>query len=817
MNTTMSRYIGGALIALLCALALAPMPVAAQGEIEVTTTSGGSGGPDCTLRDAITAANTDTATGGCPAGSGADTILLSPAEYRLDQVDNSGAFGPNGLPVIDSAITIVGSGALLSRAEGTPFRFFQITANGRLTLDQLTLFNGRIVGADGRNGANGGSALGGAVYNQGELHMRNESSLRQNRAIGGNGGDKQNGQAGVGGLALGGAIYNDVGAELTIQSTSFELNGAQGGIGGTPFGNSGLPGGGGTASGGAIYNRDGHVTIAASAFELNSALGGPGGNGFGGSEGGRGFGNGGAIVNQQLDGTALLRIDQASFNRSIAGSGGAVANIGGTATIANVQMIDGFALQFGGAISANGGTVRVEQSNLAVNRSGLSGGAIHAERGDFSLSNSQVLSNSVDLNFGGGLFLQRGTFTIEGSTIAENRAIGGGGGIFAGSRADLQITNSTLSANQAGNAETSSEGGAILAAFAGDLRMSYSTIVSNTATVSTTGGIRVLTTTLTIDRSVLALNGAEAQISATAGATLTSGGYNRSTAAEPFLSQPTDAVIDNPELLPLTADETVHLPAPGSPLLNQIPAADCGETLSDQRGVLRPQGRNCDIGAIEVRVGDDANNAPLAVADNYTTAPGTALTIAAPGVLANDSDPNNEPLTAQLVLDPARGTLDLRADGSFTFTPEPGFIGVATFLYGASDGIIFSNIAPVKITVGNPADNAPPMTANDSFNTTADTILEIAAPGLLANDSDPNGDPLNVRLSVEPTNGEVTIHSDGGFSYMPQAGFSGSDSFAYWVSDGINDREATVTILVQGEPGTGPPPQRRIYLPLLHR
>jgi VCBS repeat-containing protein len=55
-------------------------------------------------------------------------------------------------------------------------------------------------------------------------------------------------------------------------------------------------------------------------------------------------------------------------------------------------------------------------------------------------------------------------------------------------------------------------------------------------------------------------------------------------------------------------------------------------------------------------------------------------------VLANDADPNDDPLTAVEVTGPAHGTLNLDPDGSFTYTPNAGFSGTVTFVYEASDG-----------------------------------------------------------------------------------------------------------------------------------
>jgi hypothetical protein len=70
-------------------------------------------GGACTLVEAIMAANTDTATSGCPAGSGADTIMLPAGSIQTLTEVNNDTYGPTGLPVISSATTIEGQGRRL--------------------------------------------------------------------------------------------------------------------------------------------------------------------------------------------------------------------------------------------------------------------------------------------------------------------------------------------------------------------------------------------------------------------------------------------------------------------------------------------------------------------------------------------------------------------------------------------------------------------------------------------------------------------------------------------------------------------------------
>ncbi|NOG48618.1 MAG: tandem-95 repeat protein [Chloroflexi bacterium] len=189
------------------------------------------------------------------------------------------------------------------------------------------------------------------------------------------------------------------------------------------------------------------------------------------------------------------------------------------------------------------------------------------------------------------------------------------------------------------------------------------------------------------------------------------------------------------------------------------------------------------------------NDAPVAVDDAYTTDEDTALNTAAPGVLTNDTDAEADPLTAVLVVGPTNGTLTLNSDGSFTYTPNAHFNGSDSFTYKANDGTADSNVATVTITV-NPVNDAP-VAVDDAYATDEDTALNVAAPGVLTNDTDVDGDTLTAVVDSGPTNGTLTLNSDGSFIYTPSANFNGSDSFTYKANDGTADSNvATVTITV---------------------
>ncbi len=98
-----------------------------------------------------------------------------------------------------------------------------------------------------------------------------------------------------------------------------------------------------------------------------------------------------------------------------------------------------------------------------------------------------------------------------------------------------------------------------------------------------------------------------------------------------------------------------------------------------------------------------SNNAPVAVADSYSTPQNTGLTVTAPGVLTNDTDADSNPLTAILDANVTHGTLALNANGGFTYTPTAGYTGPDSFTYHANDGTANSNIVTVSLTVTVPA------------------------------------------------------------------------------------------------------------------
>jgi len=178
------------------------------------------------------------------------------------------------------------------------------------------------------------------------------------------------------------------------------------------------------------------------------------------------------------------------------------------------------------------------------------------------------------------------------------------------------------------------------------------------------------------------------------------------------------------------------------------------------------------------------------------------LNIAAPGMLGNDSDADGDPLTVVVLTVPQHGSGSIGSDGSLNYMPDANFCGSDTFTYKASDGTAESNIATVTITV-NPI-NDPPVAGDDAYSTDEDTPLNVGTPGVLGNDSDPEGDTLSAIKVTDTSHGTLTFNNDGSFDYTPDADFSGPDSFTYEANDGdLDSNLATVTITV--DPVNDPP------------
>jgi len=200
-----------------------------------------------------------------------------------------------------------------------------------------------------------------------------------------------------------------------------------------------------------------------------------------------------------------------------------------------------------------------------------------------------------------------------------------------------------------------------------------------------------------------------------------------------------------------------------------------------------------------------ANDPPIAVDDNGTTTEDVVLTVdAASGLLANDTDLDGDSLQVDAssvgtFATTAGGSITIAADGSYSYTPAANFNGADSFTYTVTDGTT-TDVATLSLTVN--AANDPPIAVDDNGTTTEDVVLTVdAASGLLANDTDLDGDSLQVDASSVGTfattaGGSITIAADGSYSYTPAANFNGADSFTYTVTDGTTTDVATLSLTV---------------------
>ena len=191
--------------------------------------------------------------------------------------------------------------------------------------------------------------------------------------------------------------------------------------------------------------------------------------------------------------------------------------------------------------------------------------------------------------------------------------------------------------------------------------------------------------------------------------------------------------------------------------------------------------------------------APTATPDSYSVNTNNTLSVGVSnGLLSNDFD--IAPLTASLVSNPTQGTVSLNpnGDGSFVYTPGAGSTGTDTFVYQATAG---TRSATATVTINIATTSNPPIVQDNSYTLNSNNTLTVTSSNsLLQNDSDPDGDQLQVVTTapVTTTQGQtVTLNADGTFVYAPpSSGFFGQDTFVYQATDGINTVAATVTINV---------------------
>ena len=314
---------------------------------------------------------------------------------------------------------------------------------------------------------------------------------------------------------------------------------------------------GGLAAGGGVCAADADLALVDSTISGNEA----------------GYTGGGIAA---LTGTLALTRVEITSNTSYRGSG--VYSGSGSATVTDSTLSANYNWEVGrgGAILVHG-TLTMTRSTISGNSAKRGGGVYVDPAGTLAMIDCTVSQNSVYYD-GGGIF-SYGDVILSGSAIHDNNARYEGGGVHASG--SLTASNSTISDNHSNRA-----GAGIHAD--GAIALDHVTLTRNSN--SNSGGAIAGSGHGTIDRSIVAGNTQSVGGDIDLGGPWT-GAYNLTTAAGLALGP----LQDNGGLT-LTS-----LPAVGSTAIDAIPLQDCDKPV-DQRGVARPQGIGCDIGAVEVQV-----------------------------------------------------------------------------------------------------------------------------------------------------------------------------------------------------------------------
>jgi CSLREA domain-containing protein len=432
-------------------------------------------------------------------------------------------------------------------------------------------------------------------------------------------------------------------------------------------------------------------------------------------------------------------------------------NAGKTLNLRKVTIANGYG-EVGSGILNNGGTLIVADSVIANNRGVDGGGIYNSSGGSVELINSTLSGNIAD-GYGGGIF-NYGTFTITRSSLIGNRAVhtfityGGGGIANAGT---LRVISSTLSGNVADC--FGCPGGGIYN-LTGVVTLINSTLSGNTArsgggvfNQSSSGFVTIVHSTFFNNRgpsggaNLLNFGGPIVLRNSIIANNLLSGNCF----GNPFINSGRNLQFPNatcgstipvadPLLGPLQDNggpTLTHALLSGSPAIDAVPVANCSEAPTDQRGVTRPQGPACDIGAFEVVV----NQPPTAEAGGpYSVNEGGAVTVTASG-----SDPEGQPLTY---------TWDLNGDGTFE-TPGQS----ATFSAASLDG---PGSHPIAVQVTDDGG----LTATDQATINVFNV----APGATFNEPGTvnEGDVISLSLTdpADPSSADVAA----GFTYAFDCG-----------------------------------------------
>jgi hypothetical protein len=440
-------------------LALGTPACALGASIAVTTTSDTLAAGQCSLRAAISAANTDAAVGGCPAGSGADTVRVPAGHYTLTLAGPNEDANATGDLDLTSAIAIVGAGASTTTVDAAGIdRVFDVHEGANARIEGLTITGGHAPDAAGGGaGPTAGpgedsvgeagapqASAGGGIYNEGSLTLAGDVVKDNVAGAGGAGG--AGGEGGVGAFS----------------------NSGPGGPAGNSHGGSGGLGG----IGGGIASQSTLMILATQILDNHAGVGGSGGAGGKGGMGGDSSVGAGGLGGYSDGG-----------NGGGGGPGGGVAALGGTLTLSDCE-IAGNVAGAGGTAGAGGPGGEGGIGHTTGGVGGVSGAKREGE-------NDYLLSKAGAGGEGGGVWADV-AMTITGCTIDGNTAGAGGAGGTGGlaGRGGFGVSQGGEGALSVGNAggEGGSGGGVGFDAENSKLALTASTLSGNSSGAGGNGG-----------------------------------------------------------------------------------------------------------------------------------------------------------------------------------------------------------------------------------------------------------------------------------------------------------------------------------------
>ena len=193
------------------------------------------------------------------------------------------------------------------------------------------------------------------------------------------------------------------------------------------------------------------------------------------------------------------------------------------------------------------------------------------------------------------------------------------------------------------------------------------------------------------------------------------------------------------------------------------------------------------------------NQPPLVEDEHLTVTAGVAVSANESILLLNDKDNDGGRLAVGNFSQPAHGSLNRAADGTLTYTAHADYSGADSFTYEVSDGQGGVTVGTVHLTVTPGGGNQAPVVEGEMASLRAGTSVSAPESLLLGNDRDPEGGVLSLKADgySQPANGTLNRAADGTLTYTPRAGFVGTDSFTYTVTDAAgNATKGTVTLTV---------------------